>query len=352
MQKFDLAGIELANNSAPVFLPDIGTFFDQDISVAQSMVHQLKDAGVKIVKGEILHRPDICLDDGTMESYFDPEKGYIKEPWRKLIERKVLSLHVYEKIFSLCKELGMEFVVSVYDKEGASFARETGASGIKIASSNITHQPLIEYISGLDLPMFIDSGRSDIEEISRAFIWARDAGARKIVIQHSPPAPPAPATDHNLHMMMSLSNIFSCPASLSDHHKGPEMLFAACALGVAALEKGVCPDGAAIDIDVAHALPISKVGETIRSCEAIHEALGSNLREMRRDRERYNQRMGLIALRNLQPGQRLSEDDVDFAWPASGIGCEHWSLVKDWVVRCEIPKGNVIGWQSVEPPSS
>jgi sialic acid synthase SpsE len=349
MRTFNIDKFAIGGVAPPLFLPDIGTFFDQDTDLAERMVRQLTEAGVEIIKGEILHRPDICLNDDTLERYFDPESGMVEERWRDLIERKVVPLEDYARIFGLCSDLGMPFVLSVYDIEGADFAKDIGAAALKIASSNIVHQPLIEHVAGLGLPMFIDDGRSDIEEIARAMLWARDAGGTKIILQHSPPAPPAATDLHDLRMLGAMAGMFDCPTGLSDHNDGDEMLYAAVALGAAVVEKGICLEGSSADIDVAHALPIGQVGMVVKKCRRIHAALGQPLRNLRRNRDRYSQRMGLIARNDLAPGTPITLATVDFAWPAKGIGSEHWDTVKCWKTRTTVAKGRPIHWGDAEP---
>ncbi|WP_319381544.1 hypothetical protein [Thiomicrorhabdus sp.] len=56
----------------PLFLPDIGTYFNQDIEQAKAMVNALLAAGVTALKGEILQTADICLpaEESGKERYW------------------------------------------------------------------------------------------------------------------------------------------------------------------------------------------------------------------------------------------------------------------------------------------
>ncbi|HHJ80731.1 MAG TPA: hypothetical protein ENJ65_03765, partial [Candidatus Tenderia electrophaga] len=51
----------------PVLLPDIGTFFNQDVALALTMVKAVKAAGARYLKGEILHDAEICLKTDLTE---------------------------------------------------------------------------------------------------------------------------------------------------------------------------------------------------------------------------------------------------------------------------------------------
>jgi sialic acid synthase SpsE len=348
LSEFTIGRHKISPRSEPLFLPDIGTFFNQDIAAAASMVDRLVEAGVSVVKGELLHTADICLRDSGDEVYWGHVTGASRiENYRSLIERKVVPLDTYTCLFKRCLDNGLDVVVSVYDFVGADFAKASGFSAIKVASSNITHQPLIEHVAKLGLPVILDSGHSSLEEIARAIDWARDVGADKIVVEHSPLAPPNGVDQHNLRFIRTLRRAFGVPSGLSDHHAGDEMLYAAVAMGASIIEKGVRPDSLGDEQDAAHALPISQVRDVLVKIKNIHYALGTGFKSLRRDREKYRSRMGLIAKHPLAVGDRLSLETVSFAFPARGIAVEHWCEVNGSSVARPIGAGEVIYWRDL-----
>ena len=181
----------IGNNFPPIFLPDIGTFFNQNIELAIEMIDQLKVAKIPAVKGEILHSADVCLPYDHQESFLSSDgKTIIAENYRELIERKVVSLDDYSTIFEHCHKQDIDFVVSVYDHEGVRFAKDYNAAALKVSSSNITHYPLIASIVDTKLPIIIDTGHATIAEAVRAVEWCRSLGENRIIVEHSPPAPP------------------------------------------------------------------------------------------------------------------------------------------------------------------
>lgn len=344
---FNLGSHPVSPGSAPLFLPDIGTFFNQDEGLAVEMVDRLAEAGVSLVKGEVLHDPDICLDDGTSIRYPDRQGGMREEPYRRLIERKIVSLAVYERIFRHARDRGMGIVVSIYDLTGLRFAVDLDVDGLKVATSNIVHQPLITAMAGAGRPLMIDTGDSSLEEIDRAVSWARAGGADRLLVEHSPYPPPAEPGRHDLRFMVTLGRSLGLPFGLSDHHGGEEMLYAAAALGANLLEKGVCPDNLDGEQDVAHALPISQVARVRRSCLAIHAALGRECRPLDRNRPRKLSRMGLVAARDLMPGELISLETVRFAFPARGIRVEEWEEAAGRALTHGVVAGQPVGWHDL-----
>jgi sialic acid synthase SpsE len=319
---------DLIKQHKTLFLPDIGTFFNDDVEVALRMVDKLSKANIPVIKAEILHDVDICIQSDLSEFYYSPSKEkMVEENYRDIIERKVISLDLYEKIFSRIKKRGCELVVSVYDNIGVDFAIEQDVIAIKIASSSITHQPLLEYVAKTDKSIMLDTGHSTLEEIARAVNWLNDAGKLDIIIQHSPLAPPISVEEHNLKFMQTLGRCFGIPYGLSDHHIGDEMLYAATALGASIVEKGVCPDELGDEQDRAHALNISDVATVQNKISNIAKGLGSGVKQLDRRREKYNSRMGLVARQEITEGTVLTYENIGFAFPTVGLGVEYIDLV-------------------------
>lgn len=344
-----LGNVPVGMGMPPVILPDIDVFFNQDIDLAKSMITSLVKSGSKFIKAAVIHDPNIVLDDDTQESYYDHvAKKLVSERYRDLIERKVISLDSYRILADLTRELNALLVLSVYDSEGADFAVDAGAVALKIASSNITHEYLINYVCDLGLPIILDTGKASLAEISRAMGWIRAKGSlSRAIIQHSPLAPPHDLKFHNLHMMRTLGEIFDVPFGLSDHHAGNEMMIAATALGACVLEKGVCPENAIADQDVAHAIPVSRFPDLLTECTNVFHALGGKMRFLDDIPVRRLDRMGLIAKVDLRPGSKITDKEIGFAWPSKGVGAEFWSVVEGCRLTRSIKKGQPVHWSDV-----
>ena len=348
MEVFKLGRQIVEKNGKPIFLPDIGTFFNQDMSKAKDLVFKLKEAGCILIKGELLHDSSICLNTGVVEKYYSSKDDYIEENYKDLINRKTVSLSEYKKLFELVKSLDMDFSVSVYDFKGALKAKEWGACALKIATSNITHTPLIRYVSELGLPIIIDTGRSNWDEISRAVQVVQEAGNNKLILEHSPYAPPAPLERHNLRMISSLEAAYNVNVGLSDHHSTEEMLYAVIAMGNQVIEKGVCFDDNMTDQGVFHALPISKVKEVLTKCNNIYKSMGTGTRFIENKDKKTTDRMCLVAKNNLKKGDVLTLENITFSFPEIGIPAYDWGKVENQILAKDIDKNNIINWSDVK----
>jgi sialic acid synthase SpsE len=308
----------------PVFWPDIDVYFRGNLSQALYLVDKIYEAGGAFLKGAVLHRKDLCLHSDKEVSYFDKALGkVVLERYDQVIQRHVVSLESLATVFTHARTAGMNLVLSVYDSEGVSFALDQGACAIKIPSSNITHKQLIECVAGSGLPMVVDTGRSKFYEIKRAVGWVVNAGAgERLIIQHSPPGPPADASRFHMTMLRQMGRCFKCPVGLSDHHRGLDMFPIAVALGASVIEKGLVADDAEIDIDTAHALPVSKMKQALGLIHESWEALGKGVRPDEEVPPHPVDRMCIIAAEDIEKGQRIDREMLAFAFPTLGIGAE------------------------------
>lgn len=322
----------------PLFLPDIDVYFKNDIDGARRLVNELSTLGVSTLKGAILHDAEICLPDGNTE-YFVPEEGVRKENYRAVIDRHVVPLETFRQIYSGARDKGLDLVLSVYDELGIALALELETAALKIPSSNITHAPLIQDAASTGLPLIIDTGRSTMEEISRAVGWAQKAGTEVLIIEHSPPGPPAHVSAFNLNMMTALGESYDCYDGLSDHFMGIDMMLVAAARGADVIEKGVCLDRTESDIDIAHALPISQVGNALHKIGLYHQSLGARERVLPSDRLLPPDRMCIVAAVDLAAGTPITRNNVRFAFPPLGIGTENWDSIDGRPLKRFVPAG-------------
>jgi len=340
----------------PLFLAEIGALFNQDVSLAESLIQQIDSARQGpnklqvILKSEILHDPIICLDDDTVQTFVSKSGDRKVERYRDLIERKALPLSSYSRILEKARSVGLQFCLSVYDREGADFAVTEGAVALKSASSNLPHLPLIRYLGSKGLPVIIDTGRGSLAEIDHAVRTAREAGAPQVLVEHSQDGHPAPASNCNLRSLQTLRQAFSVPVGLSDHFTTTQMMHVAIGLGVDFIERNIAAVPGALEQDHAFSSGIGELSGLLTELYESWQALGRPFRDPTNTKGLISTsgRMGLVTRRPVSPGETLSLDTVTFALPQKGIGVQHFDIVEGFVFRAAMPAGKPIAWSDVE----
>jgi len=346
IEPVNLGGVMVGDGHPTVFVAEVGTFFNQDIELAQSYLRQVARAGAKLFKTEILHDPDVCLKSSGLIHEYKHASGTKVEDYRELIERKCVPLIGYRRLFALCRELDINFIATVYDLEGIDFLAEEGGSGIKIARDNINNVPLIRHAARTGLPVILDAGVVYFDEVARAVRLAQDEGAGGVVVNHHPGSNPAPPEVHNLRIMQTYKEAFRIPVGLSCHYRGDEILYLAVGMGANLLEKGVVDDPDRVEQDLVSAVSLNEISDIIQRVSNCWKAMGRATAHHKEPRD-MSVRKGLVASRVISKGQEFEPENVRFAWPPLGVSVEHWDLIMGKRAANNLETNEAINWSDV-----
>ncbi len=342
-----IGDVPIGDGYPTIFMAEIGTFFNKDIDLALKLIKASVDAGAPIVKSEILHNPDVSIKDSGLLKSYNYARGSKTEPYRDIIERKIVSLDRYRELYGYCQSLGVPFVASVYDVEGIDFFVEIGGSAIKIASHQMNNIPLVRYAARTGLPILIDTGRAYFWEVARLVHAAQAAGAGGVIVMHHPGANPAPPEAHHMRVMQTYKEALNIPVGLTCHYRGDEMLYLAVGMGANLLEKGVVDDPDREEMDLVSAAALGDVPEIVRKVNNCWKAIGHAPMPIVEPRDVSNWK-GLVARRPIAAGEVIGYDNVLFAWPPIGIPAEYWDAVAGKPVSRSFEANEVIRWEDVD----
>lgn len=326
MEPLDFGGVLVGDGHPPVFMAELGTFFNQDVMLAQRQIRSAAQAGVRLIKSEVLHDAELCLKGTGLKHAYQHAKGTAIEDYRRLVERKVLSLDQYRRIFETCHEQQVPFVASVYDFKGVDFLAEIGCAGIKISRDKVDNLALIRHAASTGLPLIIDIGEISLADAARAVSTARQAGSGGVMVNHHPGSEPAPAKRHNLSSIELLKKALGAWVGLSCHYRGNLMLYLAAACGANLLEKGVAEDPKIKEQAIIACCSMDEVHEILEKLEETWLSLGDGALRQEPSKD-FDSAQCLVASRTIKAGEVLDAGNLSFAWPPLGISAGHWDLV-------------------------
>ena len=347
IEPVNLGGVMVGDDYPTVFMAEIGAFFDQDIDLALKYLHASAAAGAPVLKTEILLNPDICLaGTGTTWTYTHAG-GTAAEELRSIIERKIVAVEGYQRLFSECRALNLPFVCSVFDTEGIDLVVQEKGVGIKIARDNIDNIGLIRYAAATELVLFFDAGNVTLDELALAVRIARESGAGGIIINHHPAANPAPPEVHHLRVIETYKQMFKVPIGLACHYRGNEIMYAAIGAGVNLIEKGIDADPDRRDMDLISAASLAELPDIVRQVRNCWLALGQDTPQIREPRKTVFRKC-LIAKKDILAGEKLNLENLGFAFPPLGISPSFWDLIVDKEAAKDIAKNKVLAWEDIK----
>jgi sialic acid synthase SpsE len=228
-----------------------------------------------------------------------------------------------------------------FSEDAVAMLDGLGVDAFKIASGDLTHDPLIARAAATGRPVILSTGMSTLAEVMKAAGVARRVGGDRIAVLHCVSAYPTPVESQNLRAIATLATALRAPVGLSDHGSGLHAAIAAVALGATLYERHLVLDDHDEAIDRA-------VSSTPAELEAIVSAVGATSRALGDGRkvvqpvERPNlapSRRGLYAARTLRTGERCAPADLVALRPASAFTPADLPVLVGATIRREVPAG-------------
>ncbi len=362
----ELSG-RILSEKHPVFITaELGTAHGGSIDKAVKLIRAAGDAGADCVKfqwviaREILHplTGNVELPGGSIPLY-------------RRFEELEQPAEFYRELKAEAEKAGLVFLCSPFGEESLEGIKNTGARGVKIASPELNHYPLLKAASSIP-PVILSTGVSQLEDIEKAVIIT----GKSTVLLHCITSYPAPEEEYNLRTIPFLANRFNLPVGLSDHSLDPELVpVLAVTQGAVFLEKHFTLSREDPGLDDPIALTpedFSKMVEAVRKigelnpeegltrlkerwgAERVEKILGKQekmLAPSERDYYRTTNRT-IHALQDILPGEKLTTRNTALLRTEKnlsvGLFPDSWPEVQGMTAKKKIPSGEGISWEQLK----
>jgi N-acetylneuraminate synthase/N,N'-diacetyllegionaminate synthase len=192
---------------------------------------------------------------------------------------------------------------------------------LKNGSDYLVHLPLVRTMARTGLTTVLSTGMATLAEIDDAVRAFRAAGGTDLILLHCTSSYPTPPEDVNLRRIPALAAAFGCPAGLSDHSAGTAVAAGAVALGACFVEKHFTLDKDLPGPDHRFSADPAELRELVQSVRTVEAALGTPAigPTPSEDAGRRDFRLSCAAARDLAPGEVLTDEDIAFQRPGTGL---------------------------------
>lgn len=292
----------------------------KDYDTAMKTLEAAADAGVDAFKIQTL-TPDTMTIDCDNE-YFTINKGTLWDgrTLYDLYSETPLPYEWHKPIIKKCKEMGLIWFSTPYDKSATDFLESFDPPAYKVASFEVTDVPLIEYIASKGKPVIISTGIAREEEIEDALEACRRVGNEQIALLKCTSAYPAPFDEINLKTLNHYQQRFDVVSGLSDHTLGTEVPVASVAIGGSIIEKHLILSRELGGPDAAFSLEPDEFKRLVDQVRNVEKALGSVTYELT-EKVKANRMFArsLFVVADVQAGEILTEDNVRSIRPGYGM---------------------------------
>jgi len=197
---------------APIFIAEASSNHGCDLARALAFVDAAADAGCDAVKFQLF----------KIERMFAPEILARSAKHRARREWELPRAHL-APLAERCLARGIQFSCTPFYLEAVEELRPFVAF-YKVASYELLVSDLLKACAQTGKPVVLSTGMATMEEIERAALTLKDAGASDITLLHCVSAYPTPAAEANLSAIASIREANSCAVGWSDHTRRPAVI--------------------------------------------------------------------------------------------------------------------------------
>ena len=313
----------------PIIIAEAGVNHNGSLKTALQMVDAAALAGADFVKFQTFKTDSLVTASVKTAEY---QKANCKaDTQRDMLRKLELPYSDFRILADHCREKGIGFLSTPFDKESIDFLSTLGMKYMKVPSGEITNLPYLRNIASTQTPVIISTGMSTLADVENALQVFYDAGYSRsdITLLHCTTQYPTPFSDVNLRAMLTLREAFGIATGYSDHTRGIEIPIAATALGATVIEKHFTLDTSMPGPDHAASLNPDELEEMVRRISHVSMALGSAVKRVTPS-ERKNMeaaRKSIVAATDIKEGEFFTEDNLTVKRPGTGISPMRWDEI-------------------------
>jgi N-acetylneuraminate synthase len=269
-------GSKLVGDGHPAYIiAEIGINHNGDLGIAKEMIKAAAHAGADAVKFQ-KRTPEVCTPLEQQKQMRETPWGYISYlDYRYKVE---FDQEAYTEIDRHCRELGIDWMVSVWDEPSVDFMGQFETPAYKVPSASLTDLALLKYARKSGKPIIISTGMSTMDEIHRG---VDAAGLENLMIMHCTSAYPCDPEELNLRMVETLRREFpNTPIGYSGHEVGLVPSAVAVALGACAVERHFTLDRAMWGSDQAASVEPGGFEKLVKYIRVTEAGLGDGVKKI------------------------------------------------------------------------
>ncbi len=337
--------------SRPYIIAEIGVNHEGSLDLAKRLIELAKEGGADGAKFQS-YKAD-TLASKHSPAYWDTSKESTRSQHELFQKYDNFEPADYAALAEHAKRCGIDFLSTPFDDAAVDYLQPL-VPFYKIASADITNTPLLRRVARTGKPVVLSTGASNMDEIRWSVRTLHDAGATDVVLLHC--ILNYPCENHNAHVRMITGLAEAFPDYLigySDHTvPDPDMtaLAVAYSLGAVVLEKHFTHDKTLPGNDHYHAMDVHDLRRFVERMGTIADILGETEAKSpiaTEEISRLNARRSIVLARAVRAGQALTEADLTYKRPGTGVGPQDWDRVIGMTVNKDLDDDHVLTWDDL-----
>jgi N-acetylneuraminate synthase len=307
-QTFAVYGKEIGQSARCFVIAEAGSNHNGSRDTALKLIEAAADAGADAVKFQTFEARRLYPKSAGQSDYLRDET-----PIFDIIKAMEMPHEWLPLLRDHAHQRGLAFISSPFHEEAVELL-DPFVDAFKIASYELTHEPLLKAVAARKKPVFLSTGAATTDEAKAAARALEAAGCDELVVFQCTASYPTPPEAANVRALVTLREALGVPTGLSDHTRDPCVApMVAVALGAAAIEKHFTLSNRLPGPDHAFAVEPDELALLVRRVRDVEAVLGSGSKEVHAVEQELRgfARRSIFSTRPISRGERFTRDNVD-----------------------------------------
>src|SRR3989344_5184196 len=237
MKEFKIGNKFVGENHPTYIITEAGCNHDGKLEQGFKLIEEAAKNGADAIKFQTFKAKKLVTK--TAGQWWLPEEQRQGKTQLDLYKTQdTFGFEEYKALQDHCNKNGITFLSTPFDEGSADLLERLNVPAYKIASTDLTNLPFLEYVTKKQKPMLISAGMSFLEEIAESIETIRNTGNEQICLMHCIVEYPAPMHHANLNFIKTLKKEFpDYVIGFSDHTLGYVADIVATVFGAKIIEK-------------------------------------------------------------------------------------------------------------------
>lgn len=253
--------------------------FEEDLTMAKKLISAASKAGADAVKFQT-YKPETIYVENAGKSEYLKKSGITPQNINEIFEHLSMPYEMIPQLSEFCKEENIMFMSTPFSVNDAKQV-EPFVDIHKVASFEVNHVRLLEYLAKTGKPIIISTGASTYDEVDFAMNLLKNSGNQNVAFLQCTSKYPASLESLNLSVISDLKKRYQKPVGLSDHSLDPTIApLVAIGFGATIIEKHFTLDRSLPGPDHSFALNPPELELMINSIRNAEKSIGTGKKEI------------------------------------------------------------------------
>lgn len=340
---------KMVGRGHPTFvIAEIGNNHNGEIDLARKEVVAAAQAGADAVKFQKRDVDEVFIKEMLVQP--QTHSRSLGKTYGEYRRKQELTDNELREVKDLAHSLGAAFFVTPFDLKSAARLADIGMDAWKIASFDVNHGALAEFVAKQNQPVFLSTGMATLEERDQA-VEAILKYNKQLIINHCVSIYPTPDEDLNLGGVKTLAERYHpLPVGYSGHEIGYVPTVVAVALGACTVERHFTydkslpgPDHSTVSLE-----PL-EFAQMVREIRRVEKGVADAKIYIHENEIRSRNKHGksVVSRVSIPQGAVINADMLCFKSPGHGIKPTLLHTVVGKVAKVDIPEDVVIAQEFI-----